>query len=406
MLRRDARVIGLVASGHFVSHFYMLVLPPLFPLIKAEFEISYTALGAVVMAFAVASGSSQLPVGFLVDRIGARGPLIAGLTLLAGGVALMGLSESYLALVLLAVVAGLGNSVFHPADYSILSASVEGSRLGRAFSVHTFSGLAGWACAPPLMIFLTTLWDWRTALVIVGCLGLAVALMLLLQSRHLRDDTRAATDTAARAAVRPSTGETFGLLLSTPIVLLFLFFVMIAMTSSGLHAFAVTALVQHQGLELTPANAVLTGFLVAGALGVLLGGPIADRTDRYDAVAAVGFIAAAALIVLVAALPLPFAVLIAAFSLAGLMQGMIWPSRDMLVRSITPPGSSGKVFGFVSTGLDVGGALAPVLFGWIVDRGMPSWVFWFTAIFLLLCLVFAAGAAQVARRRQPAIAAE
>jgi MFS family permease len=406
MLRRDARVIGLVASGHFVSHFYMLVLPPLFPLIKAEFEISYTALGAVVMAFAVASGSSQLPVGFLVDRIGARGPLIAGLTLLAGGVALMGLSESYLALVLLAVVAGLGNSVFEQADYSILSASVEGSRLGRAFSVHTFSGLAGWACAPPLMIFLTTLWDWRTALVIVGCLGLAVALMLLLQSRHLRDDTRAATDTAARAAVRPSTGETFGLLLSTPIVLLFLFFVMIAMTSSGLHAFAVTALVQHQGLELTPANAVLTGFLVAGALGVLLGGPIADRTDRYDAVAAVGFIAAAALIVLVAALPLPFAVLIAAFSLAGLMQGMIWPSRDMLVRSITPPGSSGKVFGFVSTGLDVGGALAPVLFGWIVDRGMPSWGFWFTAIFLLLCLVFAAGAAQVARRRQPAIAAE
>lgn len=405
-LRSDARVIGLVGTGHFCSHFYMLVLPPLFPLIKAEYDISYTALGAVMTAFAVASGSAQLPVGFLVDRIGARAPLIVGLTLLGGAIALMGLTTSYPALVLLALAAGLGNSVFHPADYSILSAGVAPSRLGRAYSIHTFSGMAGWACAPPLMVFLTTLWDWRTALVIVGCLGLAVALVLLVQSRHLGEHRTAPAAAATGPATGTSARETFGLLLSAPILLLFMFFVMIAMTSGGFMAFSVTALVQLHGLELTTANAALTVYLVAGAVGVLLGGPVADRTDRYDAVAVVGFLAAAGLMALVAALPLPFALLIVAFGLAGLMQGIIWPSRDMLVRSITPPGASGKVFGFVSTGLDVGSALAPLMFGLIVDGGLPSWVFWFTALFLLLSMVFAVAAAQVARRGHVAVAAE
>jgi MFS family permease len=399
--RRDARVIGLVGTGHFFSHFYMLVLPPLFPLIKAEYDISYTALGAVIAAFAVASGSAQLPVGFLVDRIGARGPLIAGLVLLGGAIALMGLTTSYPALVLLALAAGLGNSVFHPADYAILSAGITPSRLGRAYSIHTFSGMAGWACAPPLMVFLTTLWDWRTALVIVGCLGLAVALVLLIQSRHLADHRTAPVEPAAA----PARG-TLGLLLSAPILLLFMFFVMIAMTSGGFQAFSVTALVQLHDLELTTANAALTVYLVAGALGVLLGGPLADRTERYDAVAVVGFLAAAGLMAVVAAVALPFALLIVAFGLAGLMQGIIWPSRDMLVRSITPPGASGKVFGFVSTGLDVGGALAPLMFGLIVDGGLPAWVFWFTALFLLLSMAFAVAAAQVARRGSVAVAAE
>jgi MFS family permease len=403
-LRGDVRVIGLVATGHFFSHFYMLVLPPLFPILKAEFGVSYTALGALVTAFAVSSGVLQVPVGFAVDRIGARFVLIGGLATLAGGVTLMGFTSTYWSLFLLALIAGLGNSVFHPSDYSILSASVDGRRLGRAFGIHTFAGNAGWALAPPLMIALTSLWHWRLALSAVGALGLVVALALLSQRRHLEGDSRRAGAAPAPGGV--PTPSAFTLLFSLPILLLFSFFVMIAMTMGGIQSFSVTGLVHLHGIPLTSANAALTAFLVAGAVGVLVGGVIADRTERYDVVATVGFLVAATMFVLVGSTEMSVIWMGAGFAIAGLMQGIIWPSRDMMVRALTPPGSSGKVFGFVSTGLDVGGALSPVLFGWIIDRGAPEGIFWLTALFMVTSLAAALGAARLARRLRPAYAAE
>lgn len=404
---RDVRVIGLISAGHFCSHFYMVVLPPLFPLLKAEFGVSYAALGGAVAAFAIASGSAQTPTGFLVDRFGARHLLIGGLVLSAVAIALMSLAPSYPALLVLAFVAGLGNSVFHPADYSILSAGVKRSRLGRAFGFHTLSGNLGWAFAPAFMITAATLWDWRTALLLAGTLGAAVALVLLLQKSHLVDDTGAGSGGGAQTtgASRPA-HRGFALLFSPPVLLLFLFFIFIAMVSLGVQSFAVTALAQLRGIALTSANAALSGFLVSGAFGVLLGGVIADRTRRYEAVAAVGFSAAAGMMLLIAAVPMPAAFVVAAFALAGLMLGIIWPSRDMMVRQITPPGESGKVFGFVSSGLDVGAATSPLLFGWIIDQGAPQWVFWMTAIFMLFSLVAGTVAARVGRRARPGIAAE
>jgi MFS family permease len=403
----------VIATGHFFSHFYMLVLPPLFPILKSEFGVSYTALGALITAFALASGLLQLPVGFVVDRIGARFVLIGGLAVMAGGIALMGFSTTYWSLLLLAFVAGLGNSVFHPADYSILSGSVDGSRLGRAFGIHTFAGNAGWAAAPPVMIALATLWHWRLALTVVGALGLAVALMMFSQRHYLGDDSRRAGPDVAPVAAPASAetaGETargaFALLFSPPILLLFFFFVFTAMVMAGIRSFSVTALVHLQGIPLTAANAALTGFLVAGAVGVLVGGVIADRTDRYDVVATVGFGVAATMFVLIGSTEVAVAWTVAGFALAGLMQGIIWPSRDMMVRSLTPRGSSGKVFGFVSSGLDVGGALAPLLFGWIIDQGAPKGIFLLTALFMLTSLAAAVGAARLARRLRPALAAE
>ena len=406
-LRGDVRVIGVIATGHFFGHFYMLVLPPLFPILKSEFGVSYTALGALVTAFALASGLLQLPVGFAVDRIGARLVLIGGLAVMAGGIALMGFSTAYWSLLLLAFVAGLGNSVLHPADYAILSGSIDGSRLGRAFGIHTFAGNAGWAAAPPVMIALATLWHWRLALSVVGALGLAVALLMFSQRHHLGDDSRRAS---AGAAARETAGRTvrgaFALLSSPPILLLFFFFVVTAMVMAGILSFSVTALVHLQGIPLTAANAALTGFLVAGAVGVLIGGVIADRTERYDVVATVGFLVAATLFVLIGATEMVVAWTLAGFVLAGLMQGIIWPSRDMMVRSLTPRGSSGKVFGFVSSGLDVGGAVAPLLFGWIIDQGAPEGIFLLTALFMLTSLAAALGAARLAQRLRPALAAE
>ena len=404
-LRGDVRVIGVIATGHFFGHFYMLVLPPLFPILKSEFGVSYTALGALVTAFALASGLLQLPVGFAVDRIGGRSVLIGGLAVMAGAIALMGFSTAYWSLLLLAFIAGLGNSVLHPADYSILSGSIDGSRLGRAFGIHSFAGNVGWAAAPPVMIALATLWHWRLALSVVGALGLAVALVMFSQRRHLGDDSRRAS-TGVAAAARETAPGAFALLFSLPILLLFFFFVAIAMVMAGIQSFSVTALVHLHGIPLTAANAALTGFLVAGAVGVLVGGVIADRTERYDVVAAVGFGVAATMFVLVGTIEMAVAWTVAGFALAGLMQGIIWPSRDMMVRSLTPRGSSGKVFGFVSSGLDLGGAVAPLLFGWIIDQGAPEGIFLLTALFMLTSIAAALGAARLAQRMRPALAAE
>ena len=395
-LGRDIRIVGLVCSGHFFSHFSMLTLPPVFVLMKAEFGVSYTQLGLILTAYAITSGFSQVPVGFLVDRFGPKAPLLSGLVLLSVSLALMGLAQSYWSLVLLGASAGFGNSVFHPADYSILLARVDRARMGRAFSFHTFSGVVGWAAAPPFMILITELASWRAALVAAGLLGLAIAALIALQHRHLAPDRAAQAQDRARPR---RAGLGLGILMAPPILLLFGFFVTISITSSGLHAFSVPALVQLHAFELTLANAALTAFLVAGAVGVLLGGVIADRTERYDFITGFGFLIVAVLLAAIASFPLPALMVIATFALAGLVQGAIWPSRDMIVRALTPAGAGGKVFGFVSTGLDFGHVFAPPLFGLMIDTGHPSAIFWVTAIVVLCGLLLSVSAAQYAHRR-------
>ncbi len=398
---RDAKVIALVATGHFFSHFYLLALPPLFPLLKAEFGVSYTALGAVITVYNLATGIAQVPIGFLVDRISARTVLLVGLALDAAAIAAIGMTSTYTGLLALIFVAGLGNSVFHPADYAILSASVAKRRLGRAFSLHTFAGFVGFAVAPATMILLTTLWGWRSALVITGVLGLAVALAMLAWRGLLRDREGEGDASAAMAPSPVAQRGGMTLLLSSPMLLFFLFYVVTAMASSGIQTFSVVAIVALYDTPLASANAALTGFLIAGALGILVGGVIVDRTRRADIVTALGYLAAAAAVVVVAIMPLPLLMLIGALTIAGLVQGITRPSRDMMVRAATPPGSIGKVFGFVSAGLNVGGAASPILFGWVIDQGEPRLVFWLAVLFMV-----AAAALALTTRRYTAEAAE
>jgi len=390
----DARVISLVGGAHFFSHFYILVLPPLFPVLKAELGLSYTALGGVLTAFSLASGVAQYPVGVAVDRFGARGFLIVGLTVLASAVALMSLVDSYWPLLMLAFVAGLGNSVFHPADYSILSASVRESRLGRAYSIHTFSGHVGWSVAPPVVIFLTALWSWRTALAIVGSVGLVMVLVLVFQSRALKSDHQTHAQHAADRAAGSALQRTVGLLAAPPILMMFVFFVATAAVTVGMASFTPSALSALFDTPLVAANGALTAVLVGGAAGVITGGFVADKVGRLDAVAAIGFTAGSVAMCLVAFVAMPFWALVAVFGFAGFMIGMISPSRDLMVRAVTPPGASGKVFGFVSAGLDVGGALAPLIFGWILDMGAPRGVFLGAAAMMMVSLLAALGAAR------------
>ena len=382
---RDARVIGLIGSGHFMSHFYIFALPPLFPILKQEMGIGYASLGLILTAFHAASGAAQLPIGFVVDRVGARAILIAGLVLGALSFIAMGMSGSYTALIVCAVIAGAANSVYHPADYSILSHAVGSERMGRAFSLHTFSGYAGGAAAPPAMVAIASFWSWQAALITAGIVGLIVAAVLVVGAGDLVD--RGGDGEEAKPAAAAKDG--IGLLLTPAIMLCFLFFMLLAMSAGGINSFSVAAFVDSFGIALPVATAALTAFLVGSSVGILAGGVIADRTRHHERVAMVGFGATAAIVLLVGNVAMPAVLLIGTMGAGGLLFGMIMPSRDMLVRRVTPPGSMGKVFAFVSVGLSLGGVVTPALFGWIMDWGDPRWLFWLAASFMLLALLTA-----------------
>jgi MFS family permease len=397
--RRTAKVLALVGTGHFFAHFYVIVLPPLFPLLREELAVSYAALGLLLTMPSLATMVLQTPVGFLVDRFGARWPLVLGLGIMSAAVTAAGFATGYWALFVLMILMGIGNSVFHPADYAILAARIEHRRLGRAFSLHTFAGHLGWAVAPGTVVFLTALWSWQAALAITGLCGLVVTLIMSVHSRELDAPAADADPGAAPGEAAPkevaqgpkaAPGRAgFSLLFSAPMLLFFLYMVMAGVASGGLNGFTVTALVNLHGVGLTAANAALTALLITSALGVLLGGWLADRTRRHDLVLVAGFCLAAAVLVLIGLLSLPLAGVVAAMALVGLAQGAIRPSRDMMVRAIAPAGAVGTVFGWVTTGMFVGAALAPVFFGWLIDRGLERWVFILAALAMLLALAAA-----------------
>ena len=382
--RHDLKVISLVGTGHFFSHFYILLLPPLFPLLKDQFGVGYVELGFALAVLNGTTGLIQAPVGFLVDRFGARNILIAGLTLFSLGIGLVGLWPSYPMLLLLMVVAGLGNSVFHPADYAILSAAVDGRRMGRAFSIHTFGGYAGFALAPPVIVGLSALVGWPLALLLSGAAGLVVAALMLLSGDALRADVAARR--ARAAGGNPAAGG-WRLLLSLPIVMALVFFVMLAVSQGGYMTFGVAAIAALYRVDLAAATVPLTVYLSVSAVGVLIGGWIADRTRRHQLVVAGCFVMIALFAALVPLLTPPLAVVTLLFACAGLFSGMVAPSRDMMVRAVTPAGASGKVFGFVTTGFNIGGILGPLMFGLLLDLGDPEHLFFAIAALSLLTLL-------------------
>jgi MFS family permease len=379
-------VLAVIGSGHALSHFYLLALPPLFPLIKAEFGVSYAELGLLLTLFNSATGAAQIPAGFLTDRVGARTLLLVGLALMAAAIGLLGFSASYAMMLLLVVVAGIGNSVVHPTDYVIMSGSIAPHWLARAFGIHTFAGHVGFTLAPIVMVGLAALAGWRGALMAAGLLALPVLLGLVLFGRELEGAARPRARQDAGAAPPRST-DSRRLFLSAPILLLLLFYMLMAMVTSGVQSFSVTALVTVQGIDLGAANSVLTAFLITSSAGILLGGLLADRTRRYVLLSALAFGGAGLMLLLPGLIALPALALTLLFGLAGLLQGSVRPARDMMVRAVTPPGATGRVFAFVMTGLNVGAAITPLLFGLILDFGEPRLVFWLLAGFFALAIL-------------------
>jgi FSR family fosmidomycin resistance protein-like MFS transporter len=379
-LRADAAVIALVGTAHFSSHFFQLTLAPLFPLIKAELDVGYAALGLVLTVFYAASGLAQTPAGFLVDRVGPRPVLLGGLTLMAGATALAGFAPGYWALLPLAALAGLGNSVFHPADYALLTARVSEARLGRAYGIHTLGGSLGWVAAPLVVLPVAAGWGWRAALVVAGLLGVGAVLVLAGQAALHGASAR---DRSSGPAGRVPVG--LPLLLSPGILACFAYFAFLAFAFVGVQSFMVTAIVTLYDVGLPAATGALTGFLLGSAGGVLAGGRLADSTARHDTVTIAGLGVGAGLMVAAASGALATPALVAAVTLAGITVGGTSPSRDLLVRAATPPGASGRVFGFVYSGLDLGSSTGPLLFGWLLDHGEPRGIFFGIATVLVLC---------------------
>jgi FSR family fosmidomycin resistance protein-like MFS transporter len=379
---QGTKVVGLVSAGHFFSHVYMLLLPPLFPVLREVYGVGFTELGFTIAVFSIATGLTQAPMGFLVDRYGARSILIGGLMLESVTFGLIGLFPYYGALLALMAVAGLANAVYHPADYAILNASVSKDRMGRAFSVHTFAGYLGTAVAPVTVLFLADLTSWRTAIVICAVTGGIVGIAVARNSDILSD----ATDMRRRQSVSTQRPVRSGLdlLFTAPILMGLLFFAGLSVASHGMSDFGVSTLHLMYDAPLTETAAVLSAYLFLSPAGVLIGGWIADRTARHVLITVLCLLLIGAAVFVIAAVKLPLQSIAIVLAVAGLFNGIVAPSRDMLIRAVTPPSEMGKVFGFVSTGYNIGGIVAPVMFGYLLDNAQANLLFWIIGLVSLL----------------------
>lgn len=371
--RDDFRTIGLVGLAHGTSHFFHMLLPPLFPLFVRDFGVGYAQLGLLVTVFFVVSGIGQALAGFLVDRVGARPVLFAAVGCFALAGVLGAAAQGFNGLLLAAALAGLGNSPFHPVDFTILNQRVSPARLGHAFSVHGVSGNLGWAAAPVFQLSIVqATGSWRWAL--LACSAWALCLLaLLLWQREAVDDRRA--QRMMPMAAGDAGAGTFSFLRLPSVWLCFWFFVFSTCALAAIQSFASPALAKMYALPVSTTAYVVTGYMVAGALGILAGGFLTSRVARLER--AIGLCLASAAVLLVAVgsglLPAPLALGLTA--LAGFGTGLAGPSRDMLIKRASPPGATGRVYGTVYSGLDIGFALAAPLFGAILDGGRPGGVF-------------------------------
>lgn len=376
---REIRAISLIGFGHFLSHFYFFGLVPLLVAIRQEFGLSAVELGAILTVYNVATGTLQTPMGILVDRLGARRVLIGGLFVTAAAFGLAGFTSSYWELLILFFLAGAGNSVFHPADYVILTASVDTTRQGRAYSMHSFGGSLGTAAGPAAMALLLVEFDWRTALMIGGTVGVLLSFVFVFSGDTLREDAARKQKTKSETPLRS--------MINRGVVLLFLFYVLTSSANIGLTAFAPLYLPALYDVSVQTAAYILSVLLFSNAIGTLFGGWLADKTDRHDMVLVVSFSIYAVMLTIVGTALIPVVALIGAFAIGGFVRGIVNPSRDMMVREVAPAGALGTVFAFVSTGFNVGQGLAPLAYGVLLDGGLTNEVLYLSAGFMVLSIM-------------------
>ena len=400
-LRQDAHLIGLVGLAHMVSHFSQLLLPPLFPWLKDALNASYTELGALMTIFFVVSCIVQTLSGFWVDKYGPRPILFAGLALL--GVAALGFSAStsYWMVAAFTVVAGVGNGVFHPVDYTLLNRKVSAKRLGHAYSTHGLTGSLGWALAPAFVVPIAIAYSWRVALASAGVLALVVLMVLWVYRSVLSLDVKTVQKATGQGG-SVSTGGEFDFLRIPAVWMCFAFFFFYAAVISVVQTFAPVAAGHLHDVPVALVAICLTVYMVASAAGMVLGGFLASDPTRCERIVGAGFGVAAALALVLAFVDFPGMLVPVLFAAMGFASGIAGPSRDLLVKRSTPPNATGRVYGVVYAGLDIGQALAPLVFGRLMDNGQ------YMSVIVGLALVqgvLIASAFNVTRVRRTALVA-
>lgn len=384
--------VGLICAGHFMSHFWQITLPAIFTILAVVFHVNFVQLGLLVTVYSIATAICQIPCGYVVDRHGAKLLLVVGILLNGVAFALCAIAPNYVTLLILMLFAGAGQAVFHPADYSILSALYPQERVGKPFAVHTFSGWVGSAAAPLIIAGLASAFDWQVAVAAAGLsgivIGIIVALFLNAPEVSTPPEPVREQPEASGRSIRQRLG-TLSYIFSQTLLLLFAFFVFSSMTTSGIRSFLPAALESLTKLPISTTNAMLTAFLAAVAVCVLAGGVLADRITHHGRLIAACSLLSGGLLVPIAVVRLPEWLIFVVLIGSGALQGLITPSRDKMVRQAGPEGSAGKSFAFVSVGLSVGGIVAPLVLGALLDGGNASLVFWVLALFCLIAAVAA-----------------
>jgi MFS family permease len=394
-LRQDARVIALVGLSHGVSHFYHLILAALFPWLKPAFDLSYAQLGLLMTVFFIVSGVGQALAGFVVDRVGAFRVLFGGVALLGVAAVLLAGANGYAMLLAGSMLAGVGNAVFHPADYTLLNQRVSKARLAHGFSVHGISGNLGWAAAPIFLAGVAVLSSWRTAVLASAAIPCCVLLLLYFN----RDALRA--DPAPLRREGSAREGSFDFLRLPTVWMCFGFFFLSAIALGGIQSFASTSLIALYHVSLASATTAYTAYMLASAGGMLAGGFVAARSLNHDRIIAIAFALAAAMAVLLALAVVPGWMAVPLMGAIGLASGVAGPSRDLLIRAAAPANATGRVFGVVYSGLDSGLAVGPLMFGALMDAHHPSWVFLCIGLFQALAIATAVGVGS--SRRAPAL---
>jgi MFS transporter, FSR family, fosmidomycin resistance protein len=383
-LKKDAKIIGLISLAHATSHFTQMMLAPLFPLFMKEFDLSFSQIGFLVSILYVVSSIGQASSGFLVDRVGARPVLFGSFVLFVVAALVVSISTSYGGLMAAMVLIGVGNAPFHPADFTVMNQRVSAPRLGYAYSLHGVTGYLGWSLAPLFFVGITALADWRTAYVCAALLYALILLVLVLNRSHLKTEVVRTTSKAEHAAAG-TVSQDFAFLKLPVVWLCFGFFMLATMTLAVVQSFSVSILQTLHSVSFEMANATLTAYMLAGAAGMLMGGWVAAKfPSRSDVIVARAMAAGAALLVLCATGWLGSLGTCAVLACTGLAIGIGGPSRDMMIKNATPKGATGRVYGTVYSGMDVGFALAPLIFGSMMDKGWYAAVLVGAAVTLVL----------------------
>ena len=386
-LKQDAAIIGLVGLAHASSHFAHLLLPLMFPVFMQEFGLSYSELGLLMTVFFIVSGLGQAAAGFVVDRLGARLLLFVALGIFVLASSLASMVNGYTGLLGVAALAGLGNATFHPVDFTILNQRVSPSRLGHAFSAHGLSGNLGWAAAPVFLVAISSLYHWRTAYLAAAAMYVCILLLLILQRDKL------STQVVRRQAADQTEHDMA--FMKLPVVWwCFAFFLLSTMTLAVVQIFSVSILKAMHGVSFEAATLTLTAYMLCGALGMFVGGFIAGRTSNSDRVVAISMGVAAVLLALCGTGLFGAVGTMMVLAGTGFAVGIGGPSRDMMIRKATPQGATGRVYGMVYSGLDVGFAISPILFGMFMDRGWYGATLLGAAAVLMLSVVAALGVGQ------------